>query len=287
MGDDKDNQEGIGFSGVSSLLPDDPPDAAAQQPAQAAHPDGSQSAAVLPASGTTGSAPSKPPAPASQPTQPAPRPRSGGGAVWAWIGGVAVVVVFLIWAANQSGTQPSGQSAYQPAVTQPDTTQPSTQGISDQGSGESATAAQSGVPDLQTPPISSGNVYSVAEIRYCLALKQQVEGAQPVVDTYDQGQVDRFNAMVDDYNGRCHNFLYHTGDLEQAKRDMAPFSDQFQAQGRQVVQGSAASESNSIQSNSDRSCPEVGGNCQKRVSSDSIIVMFRPRGQVRVRTAVG
>lgn len=246
MGDDEDNQEGIGFSGISSLLLDDPPDAAAQQPAQAAHLDGSQSAAELPARGTTGSAPSKPPAPASQPTQ----PRHGGGAVWAWIGGVAVVV-FLIWAANQSGTQPSGQSAYQPAVTQPDTTQSSTQGNSDQGSSPSATAAQSGVPDLQTPPISSGNVYSVAEIRYCLALKQQVEGAKPVVDTYNQGQVERFNAMVDDYNGRCHNFLYHTGDLEQAQRDMTPFSDQLQAQGRQVVQGGTTSRTSDIQTNAD------------------------------------
>ena len=241
MGDDKGKQDGIGFSGISSLLPDDLFDATAQQHAQEARTGGSQLAAAPPTRSTTAPTPSKPPPSASQPStsqprQPTPQPRSEGGAVWAWIGGIALVI-FLIWAASQSGTQPSGQSAYQPPVAQPDSVRPSTPGDGDQGGNPVATAAQSGEPVLQTPPISSGSVYSVAEIRYCLALKQQVEGAKPVVDTYKHGQVDRFNAMVDDYNSRCHHFLYHTGDLEQAQRDVASYTQQFQAEGRRLVRG--------------------------------------------------
>lgn len=236
MGDDKGNKGDIGFSGISSLLPDDPPDAASQQPAPAAHPDGSQSTAVPPASGATGSIQSKSPASVSQPKQSVSQPRSGGGgAVWAWIGGIAAVI-FAIWVVSQSGTQSSGQSDYQSPVVQGDSSaQPSTPTQNDQANATTATAQQSAVPALQRPPVGSGNIFSVGEIRYCLVLKQWVEGAQPVVDTYSQDQVDRFNKMVDDYNSRCHDFRYQTGDLEKAKRDIAPYTQRFQALSRQWV----------------------------------------------------
>lgn len=243
MGDDKDNQEGIGFSGISSLLPDDPTDVPAQQPISEAGEGGTRPniASRSTATGTTSPQPSRSPDVPKPPDLPsqqsAPRTR-GGGAIWAWIGGIGAVIL-VIWAASQSGTQPASQSAYQAPAAQTDSSTQPPSPVEDDKTNATATT-QPVKPDLQAPPVGSGNVFSVAEIRYCLALKQRVKGAQPVVDTYDREQVDRFNAMVDDYNGRCHDFRYHTGDLEQAERDVAPFSKQLQAQGRQVVQGGTA-----------------------------------------------
>lgn len=243
MGDDRDNKGAVGFAGISSLLPDDPPDVPAQQIAPADQPGRSQSVAVPRASGTTGSTPSKPPASTSQPKQLVPQPRSSGGDVWAWIGGIAVVI-FVIWVVSLLGPQPSGQSAYQSQVAQTDTTtQPPTPTQNDQSDSTTATSQQSAVPALQTPPVGSGNIFSVGEIRYCLVLKQWLVGAQPVVDTYSQDQVDRFNKMVDDYNSRCHDFRYQTGDLEKAKRDIAPYTQRFQTESRRWVRyGEAATE---------------------------------------------
>ena len=71
-----------------------------------------------------------------------------------------------------------------------------------------------------------------------------MKGAQPVVDTYDHGQVERFNAMVDDYNSRCHEFRYYTGDLQQAQGDVAPYVKQYQAEGQRRVQGGTSSPAN-------------------------------------------
>lgn len=244
MGDDKDDKEGIGFSGISSLLPDDPPDTPAQQLAPAAQSEGSQPAAVPHARGTTESVSSKPPAPALQPTQPVRPPHSGGGAVWGWIGGIAVVV-FLIWAASQSGTQPASQLASQLQAAQPASiAQPSTPAQDEQSTSTTTTTSQPTDPVLQTPPVGVGNVLSVAEIRYCLVLEQWVKAAQPAVDTYRQDQVDRFNKMVDDYNGRCLSFQYRTGDLEQAQRDVAPYARRFQTLSRHWVKYGAAPTTN-------------------------------------------
>lgn len=238
MGSHKDNQEGVGFSGISSLLPDDPPDETAQQPIPEAGGGGSRPVASRPSANTSVSPPAFPdPSSAPQSKQPTARQRSGGGAKWVWVGIAAAI--FVIWAASQSGTQPGGQSVPQPQVVQTDSSpEPSTPGQDEQANVTLAITSQPAAPELKTPPVGSGNVFSVAEIRYCLALKQRVEGAKPVVDNaYSQGQVDRFNAMVDDYNGRCHDFRYYRGALEQAQHDVAPYAKQYQAEGRQAVRG--------------------------------------------------
>lgn len=257
MGDNKDNEEGMGFSGISSLLPDDPPDTAAPH---SALPAGGGNPQQVSTAWPTGEGEStqpqssrspSPPKPIFPPTQqPAPQSRRGG-AIWAWIG--IAVVVFVIWVASQSGTQPAGQPANQQTVAQGDSGAQSSFNQYDEHAtnsnpnSQSSTAGQ-GEPILQAPPIGSGNILSVAEIRYCLALQQRLEGAKPVVNTYDQGQVDRFNAMVDDYNGRCKDSHQYADDFEQAKRDMTPFSDQLQAQGRQAIQGGETGQQSNSQS---------------------------------------
>jgi hypothetical protein len=80
-------------------------------------------------------------------------------------------------------------------------------------------------------------VLSVAEIRYCVAEDIRMEAADGLIDTYDGGAVDRWNALADDYNSRCGQFQYYGGDLETARRELAPFREEIRAEGRARFSG--------------------------------------------------
>ncbi|HQS64729.1 MAG TPA: hypothetical protein PLE48_14775 [Thiobacillus sp.] len=91
---------------------------------------------------------------------------------------------------------------------------------------------QSASPAEDKPPIGSSLVLSTAQIRYCLGEDIRMEAAKAVVNSYSDGDVDRFNAMVADYNSRCGSFRYRSGALEGARRDIEPYRSQFQSEGR-------------------------------------------------------
>ena len=91
---------------------------------------------------------------------------------------------------------------------------------------------QSASPAEDKPPIGSSLVLSTAQIRYCLAEDIRMEAAKAVVNSYSDGDVHRFNAMVADYNSRCGNFRYRSGALESARREIEPYRSQFQGEGR-------------------------------------------------------
>jgi hypothetical protein len=77
-------------------------------------------------------------------------------------------------------------------------------------------------------------VLSSAQIRYCLSEKIRLEGAHSVLNTYSQTNqtgVDRFNAMVDDYNSRCGSFRYRTGTLETVRAEVQAKKLQLQSDG--------------------------------------------------------
>ncbi|OYX40143.1 MAG: hypothetical protein B7Y91_00300 [Rhodobacterales bacterium 32-64-14] len=59
-----------------------------------------------------------------------------------------------------------------------------------------------------------------------------MEGANAVVDNYSDSQVNRYNALVDDYNSRCSSFRYRSGALESARRAVEPYRSQLLAEGR-------------------------------------------------------
>ncbi|MBX7134230.1 MAG: peptidoglycan-binding protein [Fimbriimonadaceae bacterium] len=72
---------------------------------------------------------------------------------------------------------------------------------------------------------------STAQIRYCLAEDIRMDAAKSAVNSYSDSDVDRFNAMVADYNSRCGSFRYRSGALESARRDIEPYRSQLQAEG--------------------------------------------------------
>jgi hypothetical protein len=77
-------------------------------------------------------------------------------------------------------------------------------------------------------------VFSIAQIHYCLAEDIRLESAKSAANNYIDSDVDRFNAMVADYNSRCSSFQYQTNnrgrnDLNSAQRNIEPFRSQLQS----------------------------------------------------------
>jgi uncharacterized protein YeeX (DUF496 family) len=81
------------------------------------------------------------------------------------------------------------------------------------------------------PPAGKNNVLYVSQIQYCLAEDIRLGAAKPNINSYNHTEVDRFNAMVADYNARCGDYRYRKGTLESAKREVNRFQMQLQAEG--------------------------------------------------------
>lgn len=87
-------------------------------------------------------------------------------------------------------------------------------------------------PQESKPPVGQDLVFSTAQIRYCLAEDIRMEGAKSALNNYSDSDVDRFNAMVADYNSRCGSFRYRSGALESARREIEQYRSQLQSEGR-------------------------------------------------------
>lgn len=208
--------EGKGFAGLSSLVSDvdtTPPLAAKTEPAAAA---------------TGGGRPSPQPAPLQpQPSQrqtyqePA-QPSSSGSSGGKWVLGIAAVigVLWLIGQSDKSTTSPA--PAYSPPA------QTATPSYSPPPAEPQAPSR----PQESMPPVGQALVFSTGQIRYCLAEDIRMESAKSALNNYIDSDVDRFNAMVADYNSRCGSFRYRSGALESARRDIEPYRSQFQSEGR-------------------------------------------------------
>lgn len=87
-------------------------------------------------------------------------------------------------------------------------------------------------PEEVKPPVGQDLVFSIGQIRYCLAEDIRINGAKSVLNRYYNSEVDRFNAMVVDFNSRCGSFRYRSGALESARRDIQPYWNQLHVEGR-------------------------------------------------------
>jgi hypothetical protein len=93
-------------------------------------------------------------------------------------------------------------------------------------------------PDVQAslteerPPFGSDQVLGPAQLRYCLAEEIRLEGARSALNNYVEWQVNRFNAMINDYNGRCSRFRYRRGALESARAEVERYRIRLEAEGR-------------------------------------------------------
>ncbi|WP_204275105.1 peptidoglycan-binding domain-containing protein, partial [Stenotrophomonas maltophilia] len=216
-------EEGKGFAGLSSLVSDvdtTPPPAAKKEPAAAAP------SATHPAPQPAQPQPQPQPQPSQRQTYQEPPQPSSGSSGGKWVLGIAAVigVFWLIGQADKPTTSsapsysPPTQSAA-PSYTPPPQPQAPSQ------------------PVETKPPVGQDLVLSREQIRYCLAEDIRLDATKSAVNNYVDADVDRFNAMVADYNSRCSSFRYHTNnrgrnDLNSAQRDIEPYRSQLQSEGR-------------------------------------------------------
>lgn len=221
--------EGKGFAGLSSLVSD--VDTAPVPPAPKKEP----AAAALSAGHAASQAPRLPTSQQHQTYQEPAQPSSGGSSGGKWVLGIAAVIgiLWLIGQSDKNTTSPAppysppAQSAapnYVPPAPAPAPPRP----------------PQPQAPSRPTeskPPVGRDLVLSREQIRYCLAEDIRIDGAKFALNNYIDADVRRFNAMVDDYNSRCSSFRYQTSnrgrnDLKSAQRDIEPFRNQLQSEGR-------------------------------------------------------
>ena len=178
-------------------------------------------------------------------------PQPSGGSPGKWFLGIAVVIG-LIWLASLSDKTPSVSSpAYSPPTEAPavaaappvwqPTPSPETQ-----------------VPSRPTenrPPVGSGNTLTSPQLRYCTAENIRLDAAKTVINSYSDAYIDRFNALVADYNSRCGQFRYRRGALESARADVEQNRTAIEEEGRSRF-ARAQVPVTSIGRNSDTSSPK-------------------------------
>lgn len=209
MADEKKHQgDGQGFAGLSAMVSD--VDAAvASVPKQSKR---SSSAGRPERQGQ--------PRPNRQTSQ-APAQPSGGSSAGKWLIGIAAVIG-LIWLADQ----PDNSSSSRP---------PYSSGSSSTAVAPTPTSVKPQTPSRlaeERPSVGRNNALSIAQIRYCLAEEIRLDASGSLVNSYVQSDVNRFNGYVNDYNSRCSEFRYRRGALESARRDVEPYRNQLQAEGR-------------------------------------------------------
>ncbi|OYT98007.1 MAG: hypothetical protein CFE40_14085 [Burkholderiales bacterium PBB1] len=216
MEEDKSKKgERKGFAGLSSLVSDvttSPPPSAKKEPSN------------------TSGASSSPQPPTSLTAQPQPRQEekyqdtpqpSSGSSGGKWVLGIAAVIGVL-WLIGQSDNSPTSPApAYSPPA------QSATPSYSPPAEPQAPTR-----PQESMPPVGQDLVFSTSQIRYCLAEDIRMEGVKSALNNYIDSDVDRFNAMVADYNSRCGRFRYRSGALESARRDIEPYRSQLQSEGQ-------------------------------------------------------
>ena len=208
--------ESKGFAGLSSLVSDvdtTPPPAAKKEPA-----------ATAPRAERSASPPAQPqPQPSQRQTYQAPAQPSSGSSGGKWLLGIAAVIGVLLWLSSQSDktATTSPAPAYSPPAqsTAPSYSPPSQPQVPSR-------------PAESQPPVGQNLVFSREQIRYCLAEDIRLEGAKAAINNYVESDVDRFNAMVADYNSRCGSFRYRSGALESARQEIEQYRSQLQSEGR-------------------------------------------------------
>lgn len=212
---------GKGFAGLSSLVSEVdttlPPVAKKERTGTSSD----ASSTVSPSPQAAQPQPQPQPQPSQRQTYQEPPQPSSGSSGGKWVLGIAAVigVLWLIGQSNKTAT--SSAPAYSPPAQSTATSY--------------SPPAQPQAPSRPTeskPPVGQDLVFSSEQIRYCLAEDIRMDGAKPAVNNYSDSDVDRFNAMVADYNSRCGSFRYRSGALESARRDVEAYRSQLQSEGR-------------------------------------------------------
>lgn len=80
------------------------------------------------------------------------------------------------------------------------------------------------------PPVGSDHLLSASQVNYCIAEDFRLEGMRDAARS--NGQIDRFNVAVDNYNARCGSYRYYGDTVNAARRAVAPHAATLRLAGR-------------------------------------------------------
>lgn len=144
---------------------------------------------------------------ASAATQPAPQD-DGAVRKLLIVGAVVVGVIVLIVVNSGGSTNGPETAAIEPEAVAP-VALPAAEAVAEAVSVELIQETE--------PPMADGLALDVNQIAYCLAQKVRVEAARSAAGDSLDADIDRFNAMVDSYNGKCGHYRYQQSDYDRAK----------------------------------------------------------------------
>lgn len=160
-------------------------------------------------------------------------------AIWAAVIGVPVTIGMM----NDSHGSSTPATAYESVEAPPETydqTEAAPQAVVD-------TVPEPVMDDgSETMPEPGGGERRLSrqELRYCMSQAKRIDGAREAVSSY--GQQTAFNALVNDFNSRCGNFLYDHPDMDAVNGELLTRSYTLQQEGRTLVQQNAGTAVNPL-----------------------------------------
>lgn len=139
---------------------------------------------------------------------------------------VALTFIGVVWWID-AGMPTDFSSAVQSKESRPNSTRPESRPSKPQ----SPTPAPKTLVEVR-PPIGDDFTLNLQQIQYCLAEDIRLDGARPALNNYDSREVNRFNAMVSDYNSRCGSFRYFESTMVRARRTVESFRSRLLVDGR-------------------------------------------------------
>lgn len=149
--------------------------------------------------------------------------KSVAGSAGKWILGV-IAVIFVIWLIGNRG-----QSNKTPSYRPPSPSQVHNDPQSKPAPAvQTPSAAQSSGLQYTKPPVGTGKLLSVPEIRWCVRESIRIEAMMGIVDTKED--IDEFNRIVNDYKNRCSRYRCRQGAKQLAERDVEAYRSQIIAE---------------------------------------------------------
>lgn len=151
---------------------------------------------------------------------------------WAAVGAGVLAVVGLANLPKDGGSHrvPSPSTSYAPSAS----TVPERSYVPAQPNYVAPAVTQDTTSETK-PSVGTGQVLSRSEIRYCLSEKVRMDAMEAYVDTTKRVHIERFNALVGDYNARCSSFRYRQSDMTSASTSVDASSPRLRAQAATTV----------------------------------------------------
>ena len=200
MSDDSSNdKKGKGFAGLDSMVSDVTEDVTRATAASPPPPQPQSKPAVFPEDGSQ-----------------SPNSKKTGIGRVGW--GIAGVIGFAVLISNSGdwNSPPTSRDA-PPSLSAP--------AAESQAPTPSETLpVASSTAGVEKPPVGRDEVLGAPQIRYCITERIRIDAVESVINNAYDHEVDRFNALVNDYNSRCGKFRYRGDDVERVRRELNPAS---------------------------------------------------------------